>query len=418
MAQYNYNITNQSYPATRSAINNVFSAIVSNNSGATAPSIAYAYMWWYDTTNNILKQRNGANTAWIDIGYFDQTNGKFVARLHETLSKTAAYTTVAGDRNKTILANATSAGFTITLLPAATAGSGFVQTFKKTDATNNTVIIDGNGSETIDGTLTLTLSAQYDTVTLICDGSNWHRLNSSPFDSLTASKTGAYTATQTDSFIPCNATSGAFTVALYPAAGNAGRRITIKKTDATLNQITVDANASETIDGALTRKLSTQYETLTLECDGSNWFVVHRRIVSEWVTYTPANTQGFGTVVSPAVWSRRNGDCLEVQGQFTTGTVSAAEARISLGYNGVDQPAGLTVDATKCAQRQCVGNAVIGAAVAASYSALAEASNAFINFGIQSSTVAGTSKAVGNALLGNGQLFMFNAKVPIANWES
>lgn len=62
---------------------------------------------------------------------------------------------------------------TITL-PAATADlDGLVYVVKKVDSSGNTVTIDGNGSETIDGATTKVLSAQYDTVSIVCDGSNW-----------------------------------------------------------------------------------------------------------------------------------------------------------------------------------------------------------------------------------------------------
>jgi len=37
-----------------------------------------------------------------------------------------------------------------------------------------TVTIDGNASETLDGALTYLLAGQYDSVEIVCDGSNWH----------------------------------------------------------------------------------------------------------------------------------------------------------------------------------------------------------------------------------------------------
>jgi len=67
MATHDYNIANQSFPATRSDINNALSAAVSNNSSATAPTTTYAYMFWADTSSDTLKQRNAANNAWIDV---------------------------------------------------------------------------------------------------------------------------------------------------------------------------------------------------------------------------------------------------------------------------------------------------------------------------------------------------------------
>lgn len=85
--------------------------------------------------------------------------------------------------------------------------------------------------------------------------------------------------------ITCNATSGAITVNLFAASGNAGRRLTIKKTDASANAVTIDGNASETIDGALTLILSLRYEDAVLECDGSNWQVIAQTPV--FFSWTP-----------------------------------------------------------------------------------------------------------------------------------
>jgi len=77
MSQHDYNIANQTFPNTRSDINNALSAIVTNNSGSTSPSTTFAYQWWYDETNNQLKMRNSANDAWIVLGTFNQTSGVF-----------------------------------------------------------------------------------------------------------------------------------------------------------------------------------------------------------------------------------------------------------------------------------------------------------------------------------------------------
>ena len=64
---HDYVIANQTGANTRSDLNTAFSAIVSNNSSATAPTTTYAYMLWADTANDLLKQRNAANSAWISI---------------------------------------------------------------------------------------------------------------------------------------------------------------------------------------------------------------------------------------------------------------------------------------------------------------------------------------------------------------
>lgn len=72
MAQHDYIIANQTFPNTRTDINNALAAIVSANSGATAPSTTYAHQVWYDTTANKLKLRNANDDAWIDLFDVDQ----------------------------------------------------------------------------------------------------------------------------------------------------------------------------------------------------------------------------------------------------------------------------------------------------------------------------------------------------------
>lgn len=73
-----------------------------------------------------------------------------------------------------ILANATTGAIVLTL-PGAAANNGRVLTVKKTDAGANTVTVDGSGAETIDGAATHVLALQYDTVTVISDGTGWAR---------------------------------------------------------------------------------------------------------------------------------------------------------------------------------------------------------------------------------------------------
>ena len=71
-----------------------------------------------------------------------------------------------------ILADATSAGITVTLRTAVGC-LGHRVTIKKTDSTENAVILDGSGSQTIDGELLWTLSVPYECITIVSDNSNW-----------------------------------------------------------------------------------------------------------------------------------------------------------------------------------------------------------------------------------------------------
>jgi len=73
MSTHDYVIANASGSAVRADINNVLAAIVSNNSSSSEPSTKYAYMLWADTTNGILKIRNSANNAWVELLQLDGT---------------------------------------------------------------------------------------------------------------------------------------------------------------------------------------------------------------------------------------------------------------------------------------------------------------------------------------------------------
>ena len=92
-------------------------------------------------------------------------------------------------------------------------------------------------------------------------------------------KTAEYTATIYDDVVLCN---GTFAVNLYDAGGqtdevgnkvNAGRRLIVKNTGT--GAITVDGSGSQTIDGAVTKVLSNQYDVVEIVSDGSNWHIIY-----------------------------------------------------------------------------------------------------------------------------------------------
>ena len=72
--------------------------------------------------------------------------------------------------DKYIRCDATSGAFAITLLAAPTTGQNI--TFKKIDSSANAVTINGNG-KTIDGAASVTLSAQWNAITLSYNGTTW-----------------------------------------------------------------------------------------------------------------------------------------------------------------------------------------------------------------------------------------------------
>ena len=91
-------------------------------------------------------------------------------------------------------------------------------------------------------------------------------------------KTGTYTATIFDDVILCN---GTFTVNLYDAGGltdevgnkvNAGKRLIVKNVGT--GTITIDGSDSQTIDGATTKAMSSQYDVTEIVSDGAIWHII------------------------------------------------------------------------------------------------------------------------------------------------
>jgi hypothetical protein len=143
LAQHDYDVANASGASVRSDLNSVLSAIVSMNSGASAPSTTFAYMWWVDTTNNLVKRRNAANSGWIPVAPVSATMVQ---------AKSTSYTVALSDYGT--LLNCTST-FTLSLTAAATLGDGFV--FGVKNSGTGIITVDPNSTETVDGSTTIKL---------------------------------------------------------------------------------------------------------------------------------------------------------------------------------------------------------------------------------------------------------------------
>jgi hypothetical protein len=69
------------------------------------------------------------------------------------------------------LCDATSGAITVNLPTAV--GNTAMFTIKKTDSSANSVTIDGNGSETIDGATTCIITNQYNAALIVSNNTNW-----------------------------------------------------------------------------------------------------------------------------------------------------------------------------------------------------------------------------------------------------
>ena len=77
-----------------------------------------------------------------------------------------------------------------------------------------------------------------------------------------------------DYLIIADATGGAITMALPPAALVPGRIYAFKRVNSGANAVVIDPSGAETIDGAATYTLSAQWNSVTIMSNGTAWFII------------------------------------------------------------------------------------------------------------------------------------------------
>lgn len=123
-------------------------------------------------------------------------------------------------------------------------------------------------------------------------------------------------------------------------------------------------------------------------------------------SYTPSNTQGFGSITAVDLkWSQR-GDTLTLSGGFTSGTVTGSIAQLSL-------PNGLVVGGTT-GKRYHVGELV--RAGGARVTVLAIQGNNYLTFGGGASS---QGDVVGSSLVGSSEVLLLSTSdIPIQGWAA
>jgi hypothetical protein len=69
------------------------------------------------------------------------------------------------------------------------------------------------------------------------------------------------------------------TTAVGLSTSNVNRLYNIKKIDSSANAVTINTTSSQTIDGATSQVLTAQNESISLQSDGSNWYMISRLII-------------------------------------------------------------------------------------------------------------------------------------------
>lgn len=86
--------------------------------------------------------------------------------------------------------------------------------------------------------------------------------------------TAAYTVTLADEYLRCDATGGAFTVTLPAASSCPGQLFIIKRINSGVNAVTVSRAGTDTIEGATTVSLASQWAKYQLLSLGTAWEIV------------------------------------------------------------------------------------------------------------------------------------------------
>lgn len=237
-----------------------------------SPSVTYTF------TNGTTADATQVNQNFTDLvnGLSDGTKDLSISAL-----TAAGNTTLNGN---TTLGNASSDDLTVTASLASTIPIKTTATYDIGSSTkgllglylgNSTFTTKLATGATASWTFTLPATAGIAGQSLINAGSGtveWKYMTAE-----TAAKSADYTVTDTDKIRTVLVTAGASTrtITLPTAADNAHRMLTISKIDSGAGIVVIDGENSETINGAATFTLYGQNESVTIQCDGSAWYVLN-----------------------------------------------------------------------------------------------------------------------------------------------
>ncbi len=227
----------------------------------------------------------GGSTSFATIGGSPYDNLLLGAELNSKFNITGG--TISGNTN--ILGGLTANTISATTyfnLPLGIRLTGGTYSSGTTTFTNNT-----GGTFSVSGYQTLDISTKYDksggtvsgsvtantfvksggtsTQFLMADGSV-----SSGLTPNIRTITSTTTALSSDYTLLCNASTG-ITVNLPSASSVFGVVLNVKKINNTVNNITIDPNGSELIDDAATFVLSTYLQTVAIQSNGINWYIIN-----------------------------------------------------------------------------------------------------------------------------------------------
>jgi len=341
---------------------------------ASAPSTTYAFLRYYNTTDGRVYRRNAANSAWLDEGLVDELIN--AASVSEVLTGTSTSKAVTPDSLAGIWQRGTDIASASTLSLPASGGHHF----NVTGTTGVTAISSAQGGRTVKFKFASSLTITHNGTSLIlpggvsittragdiaeftneaaadASGSNWrltdYLRNLDPIETPSSAKTTNYTVADTDrnGVIRFSGMSSDSTLTLPAASGRAGFRVTLLNLDGVYG-VTVDGNASETIDTFTTRK-TFGTEPITLFCDGSAWHTIGGQWMYRSTQQTVSSAGGLTLAHGLGVVPSRVDHhlvCLSAEAGYSTNDIATSFQDGEGGFGGAGL--GCTFDSTNVVVR-------------------------------------------------------------------
>lgn len=204
--------------------------------------------------------------------------GFIPSRITETITATSTIST-GTEHHKVVYVNNGATAITVTVPASASLRDAYQLTIKVLGS--GAVTVNRSSTDTFDGDTSLTLG-QNDQLSLIESASGWAVLHNDAASSgggggggYTYSAITATTTAQASYHYSCDTSGGAFTLNLPALSGvTAGSEIRVKLATAG-NDLTIDGNSTETIDGQQTYTMSASKSAITLVASsGTDWEII------------------------------------------------------------------------------------------------------------------------------------------------
>jgi hypothetical protein len=155
VSQHDLHLDNQLGAQFRQDLHAALQALAGNSSGSSAPTVSATFQRWADTANNIVRQRNALNSAWIVRGTLAET---FASQRSTDAQLTLR------DHGSVLAA---SGAWTQSIAAASTLGDAWRVRYRNIGA--GIMTLRATGSDLIDGALSVPLYPGED-VEVCCDG--------------------------------------------------------------------------------------------------------------------------------------------------------------------------------------------------------------------------------------------------------